>query len=101
MLSPGDEDILFNLQFARSKTIDKITPQDEMFFLGWYQSLVQFTTVDRWAYIAVGSIILVLVLLLIYLFAEGIALRKVGFFGAVAFFFLFLFANLFAYQQSM
>ncbi len=100
MLSPGDEDILFNLQFARSKTIDKITPQDEMFFLGWYQSLVQFTTVDRWAYIAVGSIILVLVLLLIYLFAEGIALRKVGFFGAVAFFFLFLFANLFAYQQK-
>ena len=33
LLSPGDEDINFNLQFARSKTIDKITPVSEMFFV--------------------------------------------------------------------
>ena len=29
LLSPGDDDIRFNLQFARSKTIDKITPEGE------------------------------------------------------------------------
>jgi tetratricopeptide (TPR) repeat protein len=33
LLSPGDEDIRFNLQLARSKTIDKITPESEMFFV--------------------------------------------------------------------
>ena len=100
LLSPGDKDILFNLQFARSKTIDKMTPQSEIFFVGWYQSLVNFTSVDRWAYIAVVSIILVLTLLLLYLFADRMLLRKVGFFGAVAFFLLFILANLFAYQQK-
>ena len=33
LLSPGDDDIKFNLQMARSKTIDKITPKSEMFFI--------------------------------------------------------------------
>ena len=101
MLSPGDEDIQFNLQFARSKTIDKITPQSEMFFVGWYHSLVNLTSVDRWAYTAVVSIILVLVLLLMYLFAENITLRKIGFYGAVASLLLFLLANLFAFQHHL
>ena len=100
MLAPGDEDILFNLQFAQSKTIDRITPNDEMFFVNWYHSLVSFTTVDRWAFTAVLSIIAVLVLLLIYLFAEGITLRKVGFYGALTFLVLFILANVFAYQQK-
>lgn len=31
LLAPGDADIRFNLQMARSKTIDKITPKSEMF----------------------------------------------------------------------
>jgi tetratricopeptide (TPR) repeat protein len=100
MLAPGDEDINFNLQFARSKTIDRITASDEMFFVNWYQSLVTLTTVDRWAFTAVLSIVLVLVLLLVFLFAESITLRKMGFYGAVAFLVLFILANVFAYQQK-
>ena len=100
LLSPGDNDINFNLQFARSKTIDKITPQTEMFFVSWYNALVNFTSVDRWATIAVVSIILVLTLLLLYLFAESVALRKTGFFGALVFLLLFIMANIFAFQQK-
>jgi len=100
MLSPGDVDIQFNLQFARSKTIDKITPADELFIVNWYRAIVNLTSVDRWAAIAVASIVVVLLLLLLYLFAESLALRKVGFYGAVTLFVLFLLANLFAYQQK-
>ena len=46
LLSPGDEDINFNLQFVRGKTIDKITPVSEMFFVTWYKALVNCTSVD-------------------------------------------------------
>ena len=45
LLAPGDADIRFNLQFASSKTIDKITPINEMFFVTWYHSLVNFKTI--------------------------------------------------------
>ncbi len=100
LLSPGDEDINFNLQFARSKTIDKITPVSEMFFVTWYKSLVNFTSVDTWAKAGIIAIILALVLVLVYLFGPHLVLRKIGFFGAAFFFVVFLLSNLFAYQQK-
>lgn len=100
LLSPGDEDIEFNLQFARSKTIDKITPVSEMFFVTWYKALVNFTNVDTWAKMGIMSIIVALLLVLVYLFGPHILLRKVGFFGGIFFFLVFVFSNLFAYQQK-
>lgn len=100
LLSPGDEDINFNLQFARSKTIDKITPVSEMFFVTWYKALVNFTSVDNWAKTGILSIILALVLVLVYLFAPQLLLRKAGFFGGILFFVVFLLSSLFAYQQK-
>lgn len=99
LLSPGDADIRFNLQLARSKTIDKITPESEMFFVTWYQALVNIQSVDGWAKTALWSLALAIVLVLIYLFASRMALRKVGFFGSIVLSVLFLLANLFAYQQ--
>ena len=99
LLSPSDDDIRFNLQMARSKTIDKITPASEMFFVTWYRSLVNMMSVDGWAYTAVFSMILVLVLVLVYLFSERIWVRKIGFFGGVFFLLVFVLANIFAYQQ--
>lgn len=100
MLSPGDDDIRFNLQFATSKTIDKITPESEMFFVTWYHSLVNFTSVDNWAVMAIASIVLVLLLVLMFLFGPNELLRKIGFYGGCLFFILFVFCNFFAYQQK-
>lgn len=100
LLSPGDDDIRFNLQFARSKTIDKITPQSEMFFVTWYRALVNLAGVDRWATLSMFSLVLALLLLLAYLFAPYLGMRKVGFFGSISFMGVFLLSNLFAYQQK-
>ncbi len=100
LLSPGDADIRFNLQMARSKTIDKITPESEMFFFTWYRSLVNLTSVDGWARIALFSLALAIVLALLYLFASPVWLRKVGFFGAFALLVLFACSNFFAYAQK-
>ena len=100
LLNPADEDIRFNLQMARSKTIDKITPESEMFFFTWYRSLVNLMTIDGWAHLAIASIILTLILALVYLFAGHLTLRKIGFYGGVLFLIIFLLSNLFAFQQK-
>ena len=100
MLDPGNDDIRFNLQYARSKTIDKIANEDEVFFVTWYKSLVNFTCVDNWARTAIVSVIAALLLFLVYLFMTNINIRKVGFFGSVVFVVLFLFSNFFALQQK-
>ena len=99
LLSPGDGDIRFNLQMARSKTIDKITPESKMFFVTWYHALVNIMSVDGWARTALVSFALAIVLALAYLFSARIWVRKVGFFGGLAFIAVFILANLFAYQQ--
>ena len=100
LLAPGDRDIRFNLQMARSKTIDKITPEQEMFFVTWYHSLVNLASVDGWARTALLSLALAIVLALLYLFSERIWLRKVGFFGALFAIALFVLSNVFAHQQK-
>lgn len=100
LLSPGDKDIRFNLQMARSKTIDKITPESEMFFVTWYHSLANIQSVDAWARLALIALVVIIVLTLVYLFSEPVWLRKVGFFGGIVMLFVFLLSNLFAWQQK-
>lgn len=85
---------------ARSKTIDKITPESEMFFVTWYRALVNIQSVDAWARLALIALAIAIVLALAYLFAERIWLRKVGFFGAFALLVVFVVSNLFAWQQK-
>ena len=100
LLSPGDRDIKFNLEMARSKTADKMAPRSEMFFVTLYKALVNIMSVDGWAVTAVVSIILSLILVLFYLFSSRILIRKVGFFGSAILIILFLVSNVFAFQQK-
>lgn len=100
LLSPSDPDIRFNLQMARSKTIDKIVPEQEMFFVTWYRSMVNMASVDGWAMIALICLGLAIILALIYLFSDRIWLRKVGFFGAFLMIMVFVCSNIFAHQQK-
>ena len=99
-LSPGDADIRFNLQMAQSKTIDRIVPESEMFFVTWYRSLVNLSGVDGWACLALASLALAIVLALVYLFGSAVWLRKIGFFGGILSLTGFLLFNVFAWQQS-
>lgn len=100
LFSPGDRDIRFNLQMARSKTIDKIIPESEMFFVTWYHSLVNLMSVDGWARTALILLALAIVFSLVYLFSERIWLRKLGFFVGMALLVSFVFSNVFAWQQQ-
>lgn len=100
LLSPGDKDIRFNLQMARGKTIDKIVPETEMFFVTWYRALVNMMSVDGWARTALVVLGLLIVFSLLYLFSERVALRKFGFFGGLVFIVIFILSNVFAYQQK-
>jgi hypothetical protein len=85
---------------ARSKTIDKIVPESEMFFVTWYHSLINLMSVDGWARLALVSLVIAIILALAYLFSDLIWLRKLGFFGGLLLLLTFVLSNLFAYQQS-
>ena len=82
-LDPSDDDIRFNLDMARSKTIDRITPRHEMFFISWWNSLMLSLSVSQWAYLATAAFAVMLVLFGAYIYLSGIMWRKISFFGSM------------------
>lgn len=101
LLNPGDADIRFNLDMARSKTVDQITPATEVFIVTWINSLTNMQSERGWAKIGIVSFICLLVGLALYIFSKRLFVRKIGFIGAVVLLVVTVCANLFARQQKM
>ncbi len=99
LLSPGNSDIEFNLNMARGKTVDKLVPRSEFFFIDWYRSLSHAMSVDSWAYWAIASFVVALVLLLVWLFVAEGRLRSVCAGGFAVLLVVCLLSNLFAWSQ--
>lgn len=100
LLSPGNADIRANLEIARSKAIDKVTPIPEIFFVAWIKSLVNSQSSDAWAKTGIVSFLLFLVSLAVFFFTQHIKWKKVGFGAAALFLVVTVLANVFASQQK-
>ncbi len=99
LLNPGDNDIRFNLEMAKSKAVDKVDTVNNFFLTGWIISLRNNFSVDGWARGGVFTFILMLVCIAIYLFGKNLLLRKIGFSLSVLSVLFVIIANIFAYQQ--
>jgi tetratricopeptide (TPR) repeat protein len=84
-LAPADPDILFNLEIANSMIVDKVEPLPQMFYRIWWNRFYSMYDSDTWAWISVVVFVLTLAMLLIYLLANSIAMRKFGFFAGLLF----------------
>ncbi|MDR0895764.1 MAG: tetratricopeptide repeat protein [Prevotellaceae bacterium] len=100
LLAPGNADIRANLEIARAKTVDKVIPVPEIFFVAWTKSLINLLGVDEWAKVGIVAFLLVLVSLCIYLFAKQMAWKKTGFLVLAVCIVMTLLANIFAFQQK-
>lgn len=97
-LSPGDSDVRYNLQFVRSKTIDKIVPVEEMFFVVWYRAVKNSMSIGAWATISTVTFVMMLVLLLVFYLSTKVWLRKASFYSALSLLVVFCLSNVFAWQ---
>ena len=100
LLQPGNGDIRANLEIARSKTVDKVEPVPEIFFVSWTKSLINSMSVDSWAVCGVVCFILLIVSLYIFIFSKQIVLKKAGFISGIVFLAVTILANVFANQQK-
>lgn len=100
LLQPGNADIRANLEIARSKTIDKVIPVPEIFFVAWTKSLINCLSIDAWAKLGVIFFILLLVSLYLFFFSKQIAGKKTGFIAGIVFLILVILSNVFALQQK-
>ena len=100
LLQPGNGDIRANLEIARSKTVDKVEPVPEIFFVSWTKSLINSMSVDSWAVCGVVCFILLIVSLYLFIFYKQIVLKKAGFISGIVFLAVTILANVFANQQK-
>ena len=100
LLQPGNGDIRANLEIARSKTVDKVEPVPEIFFVSWTKSLLNSMSVDSWAVCGVVCFILLIVSLYLFIFSKQIVLKKAGFISGIVFLAVTILANVFANQQK-
>ena len=99
LLDPGDGDIRANLALARGKTVDKVVPPSEMFFVTWWRDLTHCMSMDVWAILGLSAFVLLLLGALAYMFASPLWARKWGFYGALVMLVVVLIANLAAVSQ--
>ena len=69
LLQPSNADIRANLEIARAKTIDKVIPVAEIFFISWTKSLINCLNVDAWGYVGIVCFFLLLISLYFFFFS--------------------------------
>jgi tetratricopeptide (TPR) repeat protein len=91
-LSPGDDDINFNIRFANARTTDKIDDAPEFFLSKWWKGFMLAISANALAIIAIVLILLGSGTLILYFFSSSFSVKKVSFFVALVLFFLGIFA---------
>ena len=100
LMKPGNSDIRANLEVARAKTIDKVEPVPEVFFVSWAKALINSMSVDAWATWGIVSFILFIIALYFFIFSKQIILKKGGFISGIVFLIVVICSNLFASEQK-
>ena len=100
LLQPGNADVRANLEIARSKTIDKVVPVPEIFFVAWTKSLINSLSVNAWAKLGIVFFILLLISFSLFFFSKQIVWKKSGFIAGMIFLFFVVLSNVFASQQK-
>lgn len=100
LLKPGDNDIRFNLDLARSKTVDKVEPVPEIFFVTWIKSLINCMGVNAWTKLGITFFILLIISLSVFIFGKKLLIKKIGFISSIILFIFVVLTNIFASQQK-
>jgi tetratricopeptide (TPR) repeat protein len=87
-LSPGNDDINFNIRLANSKITDKIDEVPEFFLSKWWKGFIFSFSADALAIISVVLVLVASVMLILYFFANSVSVKKSSFYASITIFFL-------------
>ena len=99
LLDPSDDDIKFNLELARTKTVDKVNPVNQIFLVVWFKKLLASLDVRSWAVITVIAFALCILLAGVFLFSKKSGLKKISFSFSIFFLLFSVLSFIFASTQ--
>lgn len=84
-LSPGNEDVDFNLKIANNNIVDKIETVPELFYVRWWNILTHFFTLDQWGITSLIALVVALGMALIFLLSGVVWMKKYSFWLGIGF----------------
>lgn len=100
LLNPSDHNIRFNLELARTKTVDRIVQKNELFITVWIKKLIASLNINQWAWLTIFLFIITLAFVGIFLFSRKIFIRKLSFVFGCFFFVSSIISYIFATTQK-
>ncbi len=100
LMKPGDDNINYNLQIARSMVVDKFEEIPELFFIKWFDFVALSLPVNSWAWVSLISFIIFLVFLSVYIYSSKYNLKVAGFWTALVFLILTLVSLSLSYRNK-
>ena len=99
LLDPSDPDVRFNLELARTKTVDKVSAVNQLFITVWFKKLLAVLDVNEWAVMTIILFALTILLVGVLLFSKKSGMRKISFSFSVFFLLLSILSFIFATTQ--
>jgi tetratricopeptide (TPR) repeat protein len=90
LLEPADEDIVYNLQIARTMAVDKFKEIPELFFVTWFNFISLAFSSNMWAVLCLTAFIIFLLMLSLYFYSKNYRLKVTGFWLALVMLFISL-----------
>ena len=99
-VDPSHDDAAHNLEIARQLTLDKIDSVPDFILVSWFRNLRQSCGANAWAWITLGLLLVVGVLLTLFRNGASLTLRRVSFILACVALVLAVFTFVFSLQQK-
>jgi tetratricopeptide (TPR) repeat protein len=100
LLKPNDEDIEFNLEYARTFTVDRIEPLPQFFLIKWYRGARATFSSNGWAFISILFLAITLLLVLVFWYSFSAWRKRITFAFALLTFSLTVFSVIFSAQEK-
>jgi tetratricopeptide (TPR) repeat protein len=85
-LSPGDEDIKFNIRFVNLKTTDKIDEAPDFFLANWWKAFILSFSVNTLSILSIVLVLLGSFVLIVYFFTNSVIIKKFAFYTSIILF---------------
>jgi len=95
VLSPNDEDIIYNLTIANSRMIDKIDTLPEFFLFKWWESTLAILNLSGWSYLSYILFLLLLLCFALYYLVRQAKIQRISFFAGLIFFLFLIISSVF------
>lgn len=99
LLDPSDSNIKFNLELARTKTVDRVVPINQLFLIVWVNKLISVLNTNQWSVMIIIFFIVSLLSLAVYFFTKRRTIKKISFYFLSVFFVFSILSYIFASTQ--